>query len=151
MLEYPCQRLYRDARITSIYEGTTQLQTVAAIRYITNGFYGQVIADMEQEATAEEFKTLRAQAHEMLVKYNDCVARVNAAENDEYKDFCSRHLYEIAATTIMTNLLITDASKDSELFGKSARVYTRFAMAEIEKHYNFIMSSTVEDLADYRK
>ena len=106
---------------------------------------------MEQEATAEEFKTLRAQAHEMLVKYNDCVARVNAAENDEYKDFCSRHLYEIAATTIMTNLLITDASKDSELFGKSARVYTRFAMAEIEKHYNFIMSSTVEDLADYRK
>lgn len=151
MLDYPCQRLYRDARITSIYEGTTQLQTVAAVRYITNGFYGQVIAKMEQEETAEEFKTLRAQAREMLDKYNDCVAKVNAAENDEYKDFCSRHLYDIAATIIMTNLLITDASKAPELFGKSARVYTRYAMAEIEKHANFIMSSNVEDLDDYRQ
>ena len=39
IMEYKCQRLYRDARIFSIYEGTTQLQVVAAIRYITNGTY----------------------------------------------------------------------------------------------------------------
>ncbi len=39
MMEYACQRIYRDARITTIYEGTTQLQTVAAIRYVTNGSY----------------------------------------------------------------------------------------------------------------
>ena len=151
MLEYACQRLYRDARITSIYEGTTQLQTVAAIRYITNGFYGQVIAQMEQEETAEEFAALREVAKTMAAKYNECVEKVNAAENDEYKDFCSRHLYEMAASTIMSNLLVGDASKAPELFGKSARVYTRFAMAEVEKHYLFIMSATADDLADYRK
>ncbi len=151
MLEYACQRLYRDARITSIYEGTTQLQTVAAIRYITNGFYGQVIAKMEQEETAVEFVALRELAKKMAVKYNECVEKVNAAENDEFKDFCSRHLYEMAASTVMSNLIVSDASKAPELFAKSARVYTRFAMAEVEKHYNFIMSATAEDLADYRK
>ena len=43
MMEYACQRIYRDARITSIYEGTTQLQTVAAIRYVTNGAYAATV------------------------------------------------------------------------------------------------------------
>ncbi len=151
MLEYACQRLYRDARITSIYEGTTQLQTVAAIRYITNGFYGQVIADLQEEETAEEFASLREQAKQMAAKYNACVEKVHEIGDEEFKDFCSRHLYEMAASTVMTNLIITDASRAPELFAKSARIYTRYAGAEVEKHYNFIMSAKAEDLADYRK
>ena len=39
MKDYACERVYRDARITSIYEGTTQLQVVAAIRHVTTGTY----------------------------------------------------------------------------------------------------------------
>ena len=39
MKDYACERIYRDARITSIYEGTTQLQVVAAIRHVTTGTY----------------------------------------------------------------------------------------------------------------
>ena len=151
MLEYACQRLYRDARITSIYEGTTQLQTVAAIRYITNGFYSQIIADMEQAETAPEFAALREKAKQMAVKLNECIEKVNALKDDEFKDFCSRHLYEMTASTVMTNLIITDATKAPELFAKSARVYTRFANAEVEKHYDFIMDANPCDLEDYRK
>ncbi len=151
MLEYACQRLYRDARITSIYEGTTQLQTVAAIRYITNGFYGQVIAKMQEAETAEEFVPLRQTAKKMAEKYNECVEKVNAAGNDEYKDLCSRHLYEMVATIVMTNLLLDDASKAPELFGSSARVYARWAVSEVKKHRNFIMSSSAATLDDYRR
>ncbi|MCD8288310.1 MAG: acyl-CoA dehydrogenase family protein [Prevotella sp.] len=151
MLEYPCQRLYRDARITSIYEGTTQLQTVAAIRYVTNGFYSQIIAKMQEEETSPELIPLRNTAKEMAEKYNECVEKVNAAGNDEYKDLCARHLYEMAATIIMTNLLIDDATRSPELFAPSARVYTRYAAAEIMKHSHFILSSSVDVLADYRK
>ncbi len=151
MLEYACQRLYRDARITSIYEGTTQLQTVAAIRYITNGFYLQVIDKMQQAETAEAFIPLREVAKKMAVKLAECVEKVNAAENDEYKDLCSRHLYEMTATVIMTNLLIDDATRSPELFGTSARVYTRYAVSEMKKHRSFVMHSSVDDLADYRK
>ncbi len=151
MMEYACQRLYRDARITSIYEGTTQLQTVAAIRYITNGFYSTVIAQLEQEETAAEFQTLRDMAKDMAAKFNECLEKVNAAENDEFKDFCSRRLYEMVASTIMTNLIVTDASKAPELFGKSARVYAQWACAEVVKHYNYIMGITVDDLVNFRK
>lgn len=151
MLEYACQRLYRDARITSIYEGTTQLQTVAAIRYITNGFYGQTIAEMEQAETAEEFMPQRETAKEIARQYNECVEKVNAAENEEYKDFCARHLYEMAAHAIMLNLLVDDATKDPELFGKSARVYSRWADSEVAKHHKLIMNTATEDLEDYRK
>ena len=57
----------------------------------------------------------------------------------------------MAGDIIMALLLIGDACKDAGLFGKSARVYTRYASAEIEKHYDFVMSCTEADLADYRK
>ena len=162
MLEYACQRLYRDARILTIYEGTTQLQTVAAGRYITNGFYGQVIADMleagqapKEVGTADwcaaEFQPLKERVAKMAEKYNKAVEYVNEKKDDEFKDFAIRHLYEMAADCIMALLLIGDASRAPELFAKSARVYTRYAAAEVEKHYDFVMSATAEDLADYRK
>lgn len=162
MLEYACQRLYRDARILTIYEGTTQLQCVAAGRYITNGFYGQVIAEMLQYGQAPasvgtadwcsaEFAPLKERVAKMAEKYNAAVAFVNEQKNDEFKDFAIRHLYEMAADCIMALLLIGDASRSPELFGKSARVYTRYVAAEVEKHYDFVMSATSDDLADYRK
>ena len=87
----------------------------------------------------------------MAEKYNAAVAFVNDQKDDEFKDFAIRHLYEMAADCIMAILLIGDASKSPELFGKSARVYTRYVAAEVEKHYDFIMSATPADLADYRK
>ncbi len=152
MLEYACQRLYRDARITSIYEGTTQLQTVAAIRYVTNGFYGQVIADMLAEtAIAPEYAALKARVEKMAEKYNAAVEKVNELKNDEFKDFCSRHLYEMAADTIMSILILGDATKRPDLFDKSAKVYVRYAAAEVEKHSDFVADAQPEDLDNYRK
>ena len=152
MLEYACQRLYRDARITSIYEGTTQLQTVAAIRYVTNGFYGQVIADMLAETEiAPEYAALKARVVKMSEKYNAAVEKVNELKDDEFKDFCSRHLYEMAADTVMSILILGDATKRPDLFDNSARVYVRYAAAEVEKHSDFVADAQPADLANYRK
>ena len=53
IMEYKSQRLYRDARIFSIYEGTTQLQVVAAIRYITNGTYLSIMKEMMERPICE--------------------------------------------------------------------------------------------------
>jgi len=152
MLEYACQRLYRDARITSIYEGTTQLQTVAAIRYVTNGFYSQVIADLLAEtAIDEKYAALKARVEKMAEKYNAAVEKVNELKNDEFKDFCSRHLYEMAADTIMSILILSNATKRPDLFENSAKVYVRFAAAEVEKHSDFVADAQPEDLDNYRK
>ena len=152
MLEYACQRLYRDARITSIYEGTTQLQTVAAIRYVTNGFYSQVIEDLlaETEISAE-YAALKSRVEKMTAKYNASVQKVVDLKNDEFKDFCSRHLYEMAAYTVMSILILGDATKRPDLFDKSAKVFVRYAAAEVEKHSDFVSDAQPEDLVNYRK
>ena len=151
MLEYACQRLYRDARITSIYEGTTQLQTVAAIRYVTNGFYGQVIDEMLQNEVSEGLKPLQAKVSKMAERYKACVEKIVAAGNQELHDFAARHLYEMAADIIMCLLILDNATKCAELFGKSARVYVRFAASEVEKHASFVGDIEVADLDNYRK
>lgn len=152
MLEYACQRLYRDARILTIYEGTTQLQTVAAIRYITNGFYSQIINDLFAETEiAPEYAALKARVEKMAEKYNAAVAKVVELKDEEFKDFCSRHLYEMAADTIMSILMLGNATKNAELFAQSAKVYVRFAASEVEKHSDFVADATPEDLVNYRK
>ena len=152
MLEYACQRLYRDARITSIYEGTTQLQTVAAIRYVTNGFYGEVINDLLAETEiAEQYAGLKERVVKMAEKYNAAVAKVVDLKDDEFKDFCSRHLYEMAADTVMGILILRNATQCPELFEKSAKVYIRYAAAEVEKHADFVADAQPADLDNYRK
>ena len=56
IMEYKAQRLLRDARIFSIYEGTTQLQVVAAVRYITNGTYLGIMREMLAEDVCDCMK-----------------------------------------------------------------------------------------------
>ena len=150
MMEYACQRIYRDARITSIYEGTTQLQTVAAIRYVTNGSYIATLRNYEAIPCSEEMQLLMDRVKEIANKFDACTNAVKEAQNQELLDFVARRLYEMAAVCIMSHLLIQDATKAPELFAKSAHVYVNYAEAEIEKHFNFIRKIKADDLADYR-
>ena len=150
MLEYACQRLYRDARITSIYEGTTQLQVVAALPHITTGTYTSMLDELEAAAVAPEFEGLKARAKAMDDKFKAAIDYVKAAENNELLDLCSRRLYEMAGNCVMAQLLIRDASANAELFGKSAKVYLNLAEAEVMKHSNFIMNLTAVQIADYK-
>jgi alkylation response protein AidB-like acyl-CoA dehydrogenase len=138
MLEYACQRIYRDARITSIYEGTTQLQTVAAIRYVTNGTYSNIISEFENTPWAPQYEGIRNRIKEMANKFNACTNAVKEAGNQELLDICARRLYEMAAYTIMAQLLLQDTSKSPELFEKSLTVFVNYAESEVEKHFNWL-------------
>lgn len=150
MKDYACERIYRDARITSIYEGTTQLQVVAAIRYVTNGAYLARIKEYEAMSVSPELEGLQNRLKEMANKYAACVTQITETKDQELLDFCARRLVEMAAHTIMGHLMVQDASK-SDLFAESAQVYVRFAEAEVEKHINFIRKFDKDDLAYYRK
>lgn len=149
MMDYPIQRYYRDARITSIYEGTTQLQVVAAIRYVTNGSYLAQAREFEQAEVSEAMKPLVARAKAMAEKLEEATARVKEAGDAAFHDICARHLVEMAADVIMLHLLIHNATANAELFEKSARVYANFSEAEVAKHHTFVMNLRPEDLADY--
>lgn len=150
MLEYKCQQLYRDARITSIYEGTTQLQTVAAIRYVTNGTYMNVIRDFEAQPVAPEYEDYMKRIKEMASKLEASTNAVKEADNQELLDFCARKLYEMTAYTVMCHLLLQDAQKAPELFARSLNVFVNYAESEVEKHFNYIRKMDVAQLDNYR-
>ena len=151
MLEYACQRIYRDARITSIYEGTTQLQTVAAIRYVTNGAYLATLRDYEQIPCSAEMQPLLERIKAMTDKFEACTNLVKESGNQELHDFMARRLYEMAAVCVMSHLIVQDATRAPEMFTQSAKIYVNYAEAEVAKHSTFIQAFNPEDLAGYRK
>ena len=151
MLEYACQRIYRDARITSIYEGTTQLQTVAAIRYVTNGTYLNTIREFEALDTCEKYASIKARIHAMADTYEAAVAKTREQGDQEYLDLVSRRLMEMAADIIMAQLLLRDTCKAPELFEKSLNVYVNYVEAEVAKHAAYIANVTPADIDNYKQ
>ncbi|MCI6748631.1 MAG: acyl-CoA dehydrogenase family protein [Bacteroidales bacterium] len=149
IMEYKCQRLFRDARIFSIYEGTTQLQVVAAIRYVTNGTYLGIIKEMLEKEVAPEFQALKDRVAKMVEKYEDAINYVKAAGNNDLHDFLARRLYEMTAEIIMSLLILDDATRAPELFAKSANVYVRYAEGTVAGHYAYIKEFKAENLVDF--
>ena len=151
IMEYKCQRLYRDARIFSIYEGTTQLQVVAAIRYITNGTYLGMIKDMLSREVSESMKPLQSRVAKLVKLYEESLDAVKNAGNQELQDFVARRLYEMTADIVMSLLIVSDASSAPELFEKSANVFVRHSEEEVCSHHTFIANLKAEDLVYYRQ
>lgn len=149
MKDYACERIYRDARITSIYEGTTQLQVVAAIRHVTTGTYLNQINAYAAEVYAPETSELKERLVKMTALYEEALKTVVDNKNTEYTDFHARRLVEMAGHIIMGYLLLGDTTRN-EKFLKSANVYVNFGEAEVEKHHKFIMSFKPDGLENYR-
>ena len=150
IMEYKSQRLYRDARIFSIYEGTTQLQVVAAIRYITNGTYINIIREMLDEELCDCMKPLHDRVAKLVGLYEKSVEKVKAAGNQELHDFLGRRLYDMTAEIVMSLLIMKDASKASELFKKSANVYVRLAEEDVIGKAAYIDNFNADDLDSFR-
>lgn len=149
MKDYACERIYRDARITSIYEGTTQLQVVAAIRHVTTGTYLNQINAYAAEEYAPETSELKERLVKMTALYEEALKTVVDNKNTEYTDFHARRLVEMAGHIIMGYLLLGDTTRN-EKYLKSANVYVNFGEAEVEKHHKFIMSFKPDGLENYR-
>lgn len=149
IMEYKSQRLYRDARIFSIYEGTTQLQVVAAIRYITNGTYLTIIKEMLETEVCDCVKPLQTRVAKLVELYEDALNYVKEANNQDMHDFLARRLYDMTAEIIMSLLIIEDATRAPELFKKSANVFVRMTEEDIIGKVAFIKSFTVEDLKSF--
>ena len=147
MKEYPVERLYRDARILTIYEGTSQLQTVAAIRYVTNGSYLAKIKEYEAIEVKPEYAALKAKLVEMTAQYEKACEAIAGKEN-EIIDFHARRLVEMAAHIIMSYLLIIDAQTE-ESFKRSAEIYTNKSQAWNNERYSYIVNFTDEDLTNF--
>ena len=150
IMEYKCQRLFRDARIFSIYEGTTQLQVVAAIRYITNGTYLSIIKEMLENEVSDDLKALKERVAKLVDLYEAAINKVKEANDQAVHDFLARRLYNMTGDIVMSLLILDDATKSPELFAKSANVYVRMAEEEVLGHSAYIQNFKAEDLDSFK-
>lgn len=150
IMEYKCQRLFRDARIFSIYEGTTQLQVVAAIRYITNGTYLSIIKEMLENEVSDDLKALKERVVKLVDLYEAAINKVKEANDQAVHDFLARRLYNMTGDIVMSLLILDDATKAPEMFQKSANVYVRMAEEEVLGHSAYIQNFKAEDLESFK-
>ena len=151
IMEYKSQRLYRDARIFSIYEGTTQLQVVAAIRYITNGTMLGIIKEMAESLSplTPELASLKARIEKLIPVYEDALNYVKELGNQAAHDFLARRLYDMTAELVMSLLILDDANRAPELFAKSANVYVRMTEEDVIGKSAYIKAFQTGDLPNF--
>ncbi len=149
MKDYPVERIYRDARITSIYEGTTQLQVVAAIRGVTTGGYLDRIREFEMMELKPELHALRRTLIGMTDEYERAVKAVVAVKDTEYVDYHARRMVEMAGNIIFGYLLLHDTQRDDK-FRTSAEIFIARGKADNHAKAGFIFNSSIDDLGFYK-
>ena len=148
MKDYACERLYRDARIMNIYEGTTQLQVVAAINHVTKGTYLEQMMRYEEETRSEATQAMCEQLKEWRATYEAVVARVEAIDKEAtgYKDFHARRLVEIAGYIIISHLMLRQASECEAEYLNTAKVFVKYAAKKIAEAAAYINASEASDV-----
>ena len=148
MKDYACERLYRDARIMNIYEGTTQLQVVAAINHVTKGTYLEQIMRYEENARTEATKAMGEQLVELRKTYEQVVARVEAIDKEAngYKEFHSRRLVEIAGYIIMSHIMLRQAAECEADYLNPTKIFVKYATKKITEAAAYINASEASDV-----
>jgi alkylation response protein AidB-like acyl-CoA dehydrogenase len=150
MKDYPIERIYRDARITSIYEGTTQLQVVAAIRGVTTGGYLKQIREYEAAEIKPELHTYRRILIQMTDEYEEAVNKVVSVNDNEFIDFHARRLVEMVGNIVMGYLLLLDTNRESS-FWKSLEVFLKSFRPENHARAEMIRYSNINDLGRFKQ
>ena len=150
MKDFPIERMVRDARITTIYEGTSQLQVVAAIKGVTTGVFAERMAEYDKMLEESgKFAAQKAKLLELTEDYKAAIEKVTALKNQDYLDFQARNLVEMAGNIIVSYLLFTDALR-GEQFEKPANTFFKLAYADNKQRKTYIDNGEVEDLDNYR-
>lgn len=150
IMEYKAQRLMRDARIFSIYEGTTQLQVVAAVRYITNGTYLNIMQEMLETEVASDLKELKKRVNRCVELYAEAIEKLKTDDDQDEHDFLARRLYDMTGYIVMALMLLDDATNCPEEFTQSANVFVRMAEEVCVGAHAYIMNFKADDLENFR-
>ncbi len=149
MKDFPIERIYRDARITTIYEGTSQLQVVAAIRGVGNGAFLKLMREYEERKVKPGLEHLKASLTRMTDQFDKTVQKVTESDDSETLDFHARRLVEMAGHIIMGYLVLFDADRD-ETYTKTAEVFIRYGRSANIGMVSYINHITTRDISDFR-
>ena len=154
MHDFDVERYYRDARITNIYEGTTQLQVVAAIGGVLQGHLNKEINDL----LALPFEGRAAELRDIIAGFNaklaEAVQYVNDKKDSAYHDLRARDLVDMATYVYVGLLMLRNATRDEDRMPIAER-YVLDAVVEVEKRYLRVISGDMQliekknDILDY--
>lgn len=147
--EFNVERHYRDVRITSIYEGTTQLQVVAAIGGVIGGVIFERLNDFESDNDFSSVKDFFNIAQQMRTHLEMAVSHVKENGDPTFREFHSGRLVEMAADTFLSYILCIDATH-SERKKKIADIFITKAKHRVKSNIDYIVSDEVSLVSFYK-
>jgi alkylation response protein AidB-like acyl-CoA dehydrogenase len=127
MREFKVERLVRDARITNIYEGTSQLQVVAAIGGVMNDILAELFDEKEKKKYTGGVAPLVNHLIEIREIFEDCLKYVNEKKDPAFQDVASKELVELYSYIFIGYLLLDQA----ELEPKKVFIANRYVLTSL--------------------
>jgi hypothetical protein len=148
MKDYPVERHLRDARITTIYEGTSQLQLVAAVRGVCSGAFEKRATESEQiQCPDQMLTTLKSHLIDAKPLVLQAAAFVKEKGTD-YMDLHARRLVDSAIVILIGHLLLQQAAK-SDRKKSVARRYLTMNLPSVRRDTEIILTGDRSPLDDY--
>ena len=148
MHDHPVERLWRDSRITSIYEGTSQMQIVAAVGGVTSGVADQVLDMILDRDWPVELQPLLTEINASRELMRNAAAFAKDHEDPNYRRLYARKLTDMAIFLIMGALLLDQARlNDARL--PVARQWLAARLPEVEMNAKRILSGEALPLTDF--
>ena len=146
--EFDSERHYRDARITSIYEGTSQLQVLGAVGGVVGGVVFERLNEYEHEHDFGGVKPLFASAQQLRTRLEAAVSHVKEVSDANFQEFHAERLVEMATDTVIAYLFCID-SLNNERKGKLAHQFILAAQRRVRAHLDYILSDDVSLIQSY--
>ncbi|UCD87892.1 MAG: acyl-CoA dehydrogenase family protein [Desulfobacterales bacterium] len=150
MQDYEVERIYRDARITTIYEGTSQLQIIGAVGGVTSGLFFKLMEDKKKDSYPKSFKPLigKIDACESLLK--EAVSFVKEQNDHVCTDYHARGLVDMAVETLMAMLLLEGASKSEQKLN-IARSFVTDTHLRVKMLAEKVLSHDAKSIDEFRR
>jgi len=148
MKDYACERHLRDSRITTIYEGTSQLQVLAAVAGVTSGTAGTIIADLLDRTWPVEIRPLVDQISRGAELLAECVAFVKEQPGATHRDLYARKMTDMALYLIV-GALFCDQATASETKHAVVRRWLAWRLPEIRMDAEMIKSGDTQIVEEF--
>ncbi len=150
MRDFPAERLYRDARITNIYEGTTQLQYVAAIGGVVQGVLDPIMDELSHLPYEGKLRRLASSVDIARDRFRRAVDYVEEHSDTDYFGLVSAHLCEMQIAIFVSYLMLKDALHDRDR-AELAEVFISRNMPKVEMLHEKVTSGNVTVIDNYEK
>lgn len=149
MKEFNAERHFRDARITNIYEGTTQLQVVAAIGGIMKGVFENLIDGYEENNDFNSLEVFHKKAKKMATSVNEAINFIKENNDKDFQSYHARRLVEMSTDTIIAYLFLKDA-KYSKRKKEVLKYFLEYALPKVKMKSEIILNKTSSFLENKR-